>query len=129
MEESGKKVTSGLPLLMVGFVTLGAPDLAILAFLTPKQLGGIGVTSWFVLTFLWMCCLFGLVLYVCKTFLKVSGTKKDRLRYSRRQGMLIASWVVTLGALMSLRQLSVQDVVITGLLIILIELYVRLRWP
>jgi hypothetical protein len=45
-----------------------------------------------------------------------------------RQGLLMACWVTPLLALSSLGQYSLKDAILLGLLLLIIELYVRLRY-
>ena len=73
--------------------------------------------------------LFTIGLYALKSYLRLHSTNVGRLRYSWRQGLLIGAWVVGLLALSSLRQLGVLDAILLGILLIIVEVYVRFRWP
>lgn len=95
----------------------------------PLAIGPAGVTLWFVVLFLAAASLFTLALYGGKTFLHMHGTNVGRLRYSWRQGLLISGWVTGLLALSSLRQLGLWDAILLGLLLGIVEVYVRFRWP
>lgn len=95
----------------------------------PLAIGPAGVTVWFVALFAALASLFTLALYGAKTFLHLHGTSVGRLRYSWRQGLLIGGWFTGLLALSSLRQLGLWDAILLGLLLGIVEVYVRFRWP
>lgn len=98
-------------------------------FTSPLGLGPIGVTLWFVVAFLSMAGLFSLLFYGAKSYLRLHATRAARLRYSRRQGLLVGGWVIGLLALSSLNQLGALDAILLGILLVIVEVYVRLRWP
>lgn len=100
-----------------------------LIFTNPLALGPLGVTIWFLVLFGVVAAAVCLVLYAVKTFLRLHSTGPSRLRYSWRQGMLIGGWVTALLALSSLHQLSTLDGILLALLLGIVEVYVRLRWP
>lgn len=108
-----------------------ATALALLSLLAtnPVTVGPAGVTTWFVVLFVALSCIATLALYFAKTFLRVHPTRANRLRYSWRQGLLVSGWATCLIALSSLRQLGVWDGILLGLLLLIVEGYVRLRWP
>jgi hypothetical protein len=95
----------------------------------PQSVGPAGVTLWFVVLFLSLAAITALALYTAKTFLHLHTTGVSRLRYSWRQGLLIGGCVAGMVALSSLRQLSALDAILLGLLLVIVEVYVRLRWP
>jgi len=68
-------------------------------------------------------------LYAAKTYLRLHSTGAARLRYSWRQGLLVAGWLAGLLALSSLNQLGLLDAILLGILLVIIEVYVRFRWP
>jgi hypothetical protein len=107
----------------------GALLLLSLLMTNPLQLGPIGVTLWFVMLLSVLTALFTLSLFGIKTFLKVHDSGKARLRYSQRQGLLLAGYLTALLALASLQQFNVRDAILLGLLLVIIEVYVRFRWP
>ncbi len=97
---------------------------------TPLALGPIGVTLWFVLLLSSLAATSTVILYVIKTFLHIhEGAMASRLRYSGRQGLLIGGWCVGVLALASLHQFGLRDAILLGLLLGIIEVYVRFRWP
>jgi hypothetical protein len=100
-----------------------------LVFSSPAAIGPVGVTLWFVVLFSSLASLFGLGLYTAKTFLHVHATAVSRLRYSWRQGLLLGGWVSGMIALSSLRQLGALDGILLALLLVIVEVYVRFRWP
>jgi hypothetical protein len=103
----------------------------VLSLLTtnPLAIGPVGVTVWFVALYLSLAAILTLGLYTAKTFLHVHAAGVNRLRYSGRQGLLLASWVAGLLALSSLRQLGPLDAILLGILLVIVEVYVRFRWP
>jgi hypothetical protein len=110
--------------------TVGAVLLALsLVFTTPHMIGPLGVTLWFVLLYMTLANGFGLLLYTIKSYLRVHTLRAQRLRYSQRQGLLLSGLVTGALALSSLKQLSLLDVILLGLILLIIEVYVRFRWP
>jgi hypothetical protein len=100
-----------------------------LVFTSPKALGPLGVTVWFLLCYSSLGAIIALGFYGAKTFLHLHATGAARLRYSLRQGLLISGWVTGVLALSSLRQLGWLDAILLALLLLIVEVYVRLRWP
>ena len=98
-------------------------------FSSPQAIGPLGVTVWFVVFFLALASVATLILYTVKTFLHLHATSASRLRYSWRQGLLIGGWASGMLALSSLRQLGVLDAILLALLLVIVEVYVRFRWP
>ena len=95
----------------------------------PTALGPAGVTMWFLVVFSALASVFTLGFYAAKSYLHLHATSAGRLRYSWRQGALVAGWLVGLGGLSSLRQLGILDAILLGILFVIIEVYVRFRWP
>lgn len=95
----------------------------------PLAIGPVGVTLWFVGLFLAMASVITLGLYAAKTYLRLHSTGSARLRYSWRQGLLVAGWLVGMLSLSSLHQLGPLDVILLGILLVIVEVYVRFRWP
>lgn len=122
-------VLAWLSLLLLGAV--GGSILIGLSLLAtnPLSLGPLGVTLWFLIVLATLAAAVCLVLYVVKWFLHVHATGLSRLRYSWRQGLLVAGWTVSLIALSSLHQLSSLDAILLAILLGIVEMYVRLRWP
>lgn len=115
---------------LIGWAAVGTTLLLLSLFVTnPIKLGPIGVTIWFVMLLSVMFAIFALAFYFAKLFLRLHETHSERLRYSIRQGLLLAFWSVALLALSSLGQYEMKDGILLGLLLLIIELYVRLRYP
>lgn len=100
-----------------------------LMMLTPVVLGPLGVTVWFVIVFLTLASSITLLLYSAKTYLRAHSTGASRLRYSWRQGLLVGGWIAGILSLSSLRQLGFLDAILLALLLVIVEVYVRFRWP
>jgi hypothetical protein len=128
-EMSPVTVLSWLILLIVWSI-VGFSGLILSLLLTnPLALGPAGVTLWFVLLFTSLASVITLGLYLVKWYLKLHSTGVARLRYAWRHGMLIAAWIVGLLALASLRQFGLLDAILLGILLVIVEVYVRFRWP
>jgi hypothetical protein len=122
-------VLSWLVVLIV-WSAVAAVGLVLSLFLTnPQAIGPAGVTAWFLVLYLGLAALAALGFYGLKTYLRLHATNVARLRYSWRQGLLVSTWIVVLLALGSLRQLGVLDAILLGILLVIVEVYVRFRWP
>jgi hypothetical protein len=100
--------------------------LLVLWSTTPASIRPIGVTLWFLVLLVALSAGLAIVLDVAK---RLFGPKKPEGRSfgpSKRQGLLLGIWITVLLALSSLRQLSLRDVLLTGVLVIIMELYLRL---
>ena len=118
-----------LTLLALG-TAIGAVGIVLTMLVTnPAAIGPLGVTLWFVVVFAVMASSLSLVLYGIKTYFHVHATRQQRLRYSLRQGTLVAGWISGMLALGSLGGLGWRDVILLGLAAVIIESYVRFRWP
>jgi hypothetical protein len=95
----------------------------------PGAIGPYGVTFWFIILLTVLSGILTLVLYVVKTALHLHSTSRQRLRYSGRQGLLIGGGVTALIALGSLRQFNLRDALLLSLILLVIELYLRLKRP
>jgi hypothetical protein len=122
-------VLGWLSVLIIWSVVSVATLILSLVFTSPVAIGPAGVTVWFVVLFASLASLACLALYTAKTFLHVHATAVSRLRYSWRQGLLIGGWISGIIALSSLRQLGVLDGILLGILLVIVEVYVRFRWP
>jgi hypothetical protein len=122
-------VLAWLSILVVWAVVSAAGLVVSLVLTNPLVIGPFGVTIWFVTLFLSLSAIFTVILYAAKWFLHVHAAGVSRLRYSWRQGLLIAGWGTGLLALSSLRQLGVLDAILLALFLVIVEVYVRLRWP
>ncbi len=122
---------TGRYLIALGIWTavLGIGLTLSLVVTSPEALGPVGVTIWFIAVLGEATGLVTLLLFGIKTFLRRQSMSAKRLSTSFRQGVLIGGWLTALLALASLRQLGVKDVVLLGLLLLIIEVYVRFRWP
>ncbi len=118
-----------LGLLLAGALLSGVLAGLALLLTNPLQIGPIGVTAWFLLLLVFVTATLTLLLYAAKSFLRVHDNKMARLRYSWRQGLIVAGYLTGLLALSSLQQLSLRDAILLGLLLVIIEVYVRFRWP
>lgn len=107
----------------------GVALIASLLITNPVAIGPVGVTLWFVVLLTEAAVAATLALYGIKTYLHLHATQANRLRYSWRQGWLIGGWAAGLLALNSLQQLGIKDAILLGLLLSIVEVYVRLRWP
>ncbi len=114
---------------MIGSVAAVAGLVLSVIYTNPVTIGPLGVTLWFVLLFLALSCVSTLIIYATKSYLHLHATSAVRLRYSWRQGMLLATWGAGLLSLSSLRQLGLLDAILLGILLVIVEVYVRLRWP
>jgi hypothetical protein len=117
-------------IVLIGWsvVSVGAL-VASLMVTNPLALGPLGVTLWFIVVYLALSALVVLALYAVKGFLHIHSTGAARLRYSQRQGLLIGGWGTGLLALSSLQQLGILDVILLAILLGIVEVYVRFRWP
>lgn len=114
---------------MVTAVAGAALLLLSVIFTSPSALGPIGVTIWFVLLFVSTAAMSTVGLFVSKRYLRWHDSDVARLRYSQRQGLLIAGWLTGCLALSSLKQLGWLDAILLGLILLIVEIYVRFRWP
>jgi hypothetical protein len=120
----------GYLFLLIGWSVVSVATLiGSLVLTNPLAIGPAGVTIWFVILYSALLSVVTVVLYTIKTFLHVHSTGASRLRYSWRQGLLIGGWTTGLIALSSLHQLGILDAILLALLLIIVEVYVRLRWP
>lgn len=122
-------VVGWLSVLVIWTVVSVAGVALSLLMTNPANIGPLGVTVWFVVLFLALSAMFCLALYSAKTFLHLHAAGTNRLRYSWRQGLLLGGWVSGLLALSSLHQLGGWDAILLALLLVIVEVYVRFRWP
>ena len=126
-----RKLSIGHRLLLTAATSLilaAVVGLAVL-FATPAGLGPQGVTLWFLLAFVALSGWLILILYGGKTYLHLHESPQTRWQYSWRQGWLLGAWVTLVAGLSSLRQLTLRDALLLVVLLLLIELYARLRQP
>lgn len=122
-------VVAWLSLLIIWTLTSVSGLVLSVLFTNPIAIGPVGVTVWFLVFLLSLASLLALALYFTKAYLHVHATGVSRLRYSWRQGLLLSGWATGMLALGSLRQLGVLDGILLGLLLLIVEVYVRFRWP
>lgn len=122
--------------MAVSLVLMAAVGTALLVLIaaslmvtSPVKLGAVGVTAWFVVLLAGLCSSLTVLLYLCKSYLQLHGNPPARLRYSLRQAILLSFSAVAALALNSLGQFGWRDGVLILLFAVLVELYVRLRWP
>lgn len=114
---------------LIGWAGVGSILIILSFFVTnPVRLGPIGVTLWFLVLLSVLFAIFSLAIYFIKIYFRLHENHSVRLRYSMRQGLLISFWVTALLALSSLGQYSLKDAILFGLLLLIIEFYVRLRY-
>lgn len=116
-------------MLVIWSVVSAAGLFSSILYTNPAEIGPVGVTAWFVIFLSCAAAISTLCLYLSKAFLHVHATGVSRLRYSWRQGLLIGGWVTGLLALSSLHQLTIPDGILLALLLVIVEIYVRFRWP
>jgi hypothetical protein len=98
-------------------------------FTSPVALGPAGVTLWFLVFYIALAGLLTLGLFAVKSYMHVHVTAVVRLRYAQRQALLVSGMVTGILALSSLQQLAWLDVILLGLILLVVEVYVRFRWP
>lgn len=114
---------------LIGWAGAGSVLILLSLFVTnPAKLGPVGVTIWFIVLLSVLFAVLSLGLYFAKIFLKLHENHSTRLRYSMRQGLLLSFWITALLALSSLGQYGPKDAILLGLLLLIIEFYVRLRY-
>lgn len=122
-------VTAYLILLGLWSVVSTAGLVLSLVATNPLALGPLGVTLWFIVLFLSLSSTATLFFYAVKTYLRLHPTGAGRLRYSWRQGLLAGGWLAGMLSLSSLHQLGLLDGILLALLLVIVEVYVRFRWP
>ena len=118
-----------LSLLIIAAVVGNLALLFSVLLTNPSGIGPVGVTVWFVVFLMTVAADLALLLYGIKVYLKLHQMGSSRLRYSWRQGLLLSGWITGILALSSLRQINLRDAILLGLLLVIVEVYVRLRWP
>jgi cobalamin synthase len=108
-------------------VALGACALVMLIATSPQRIGPFGVTVWFI--FLWVALSGGIAVLVRMIWPARGAAEgnQERRNASKRQGALIAGWIVVNLALSSLGQLTIRDILLSLILLVLVEIYFNLR--
>ena len=122
-------VVGWLGILIVWAVVSAAGLVLSVTLTNPATIGPVGVTIFFLVLLCFLASAACILLYTAKTFLRIHAAAPNRLRYSWRQGLLIGGWVTGLLALSTLRQLGALDAILLALLLLIVEVYVRFRWP
>jgi glycopeptide antibiotics resistance protein len=95
---------------------------------SPKQLGPVGVTIWFLAFFVSVLSLVSLIDFIWRLR---KTSQRDRAihhwKESLRFGLLVSFCVSVLLGLLSLRSLTIRDMILFILTVVLIELYFRTR--
>jgi hypothetical protein len=124
-----RNLSTASSLVLTGLAGILLTIVAMVGLLltSPETLGPRGVTLWFILLAGALGCLLTLAFYAGKRYFRFHTTPQLRWRYSLRQGFLVSSLTVVLLALSSLGQLTLRDGLLLVSLVLLFELYVRLR--
>lgn len=122
-------IAAWLRLMHLVSVLGGLLMILVMLLWSPSDLGPFGVTLWFLAALVVMSAVLGSGLYWLKGYFQVHESRLGRLRASVRQGLLLAGLVTVSLAFSSLGQLSWLDVVLFGTVLLIIEFYVRYRWP
>jgi hypothetical protein len=119
-----------LTLIWIVAIAATVVDVGLMLLTNPTAIGPLGATAWFLVFFL------GLLVWLTLAFYWLAGKfdsptkmspKKNRLFPAWRRGLLGALWVTIVVGLSSLQQLSLRDVLLTGILIALTEVYFRAK--
>lgn len=126
----GLNITTGGYMTVLAGTTAASCGLLLLSLFvtTPHRLGAIGVTAWFVLLLFALTSGFTLLLFGTKCLLRLHGSDASRFAASLRQALLLGLWFTCLLALGSLSQLSLRDVILLGMILLVAEVYIRLRY-
>ncbi len=124
-----RKPIVGIFVVEIAALTVSSSVIVYLVVSTsPKQLGPVGVTIWFLAFFV---ALLSLVSLVAFTWRIRKTSQRDRAIYhwkeSLRFGLLVSFCGSVLLGLMSLKSLTIRDMILFILTVVLIELYFRTR--
>lgn len=102
--------------------------LIVMVATNPADLGPFLVTGWFIVLFVALAGWCSLAILHIQKLAAREGTRESKLRSSAlRRGAILAAWPISLLALSSLGQLSMRDVILSAILLLLIELYLRAK--
>lgn len=114
--------------IILATILSGSIVLLSLFISSPRQIGPVGVTLWFVVGFIFLGGVLALGNYYYK---KGKIDNKSQLnvifKNSIRGGYLLSALLIILLALQSLRMLTIGDTVLFVLTILIVELYFRTR--
>lgn len=112
---------------VLGGATTALCVLAVLST-TPLSIGPLGVTLWFLALMVALSCWFALLaLWIARRSSDHSELGPKAISDSRRRGLFVGGFITILLALSSLRQLSLRDALLLGLILLLIEFYLVAR--
>lgn len=95
---------------------------------TPTAAGPFLVTGWFIVTLIALTGWFTLAFYgLSRKFGASTGMSSVQLKVALRRGFLLGLWLVLLMGMSSLGQLGMRDVVLSAILLVLVELYLRAK--
>lgn len=105
---------------------------AVLGYLigatSPKQLGPVGVTIWFLFFFVFAASLISMIFYIWRMRKQTWREKHNQcLKDGLRVGLLSSLCLTLLIGLMSLKSLTIRDMILFILTVVIIELYFRTR--
>jgi len=128
MKEMLNRSNFKLAALMLALLGTGIVILISMLTTTPKTIGPSGVTFWFIALLVFLSSLLALLLVGIKTRFRKGRQQMNRtVNGSFRTGFLLSLGLVTFLALRSLGTLGVKDVILLGLVLLLIEFYLRTR--
>lgn len=93
---------------------------------TPAALKPAGVTFWFLIVLVALSSGLAVIIDVLKRLIGPKKPQGRAFKPSLRQGILLGVWLTIMLALASLRQFSIRDALLIGLLFAIIEFYLRL---
>lgn len=125
------KDTNRLTLLISLNLCVGLLAWSVIFFLTaattPREIGALGVTIWFVAVLCGMITLTSLIRYVIKARKITSDKKLTTFRNIWRTSCLVGLFITIGLAMQSLRMLNLGDILLFLMTIAIIELYFRTR--
>lgn len=114
-------------MFLVGIVGTGLVA-ASLFLTTPKSIGPLGVTLWFIILLASLASLLACGLFRIKQRSpRVQNTEEKLLQNSWRQGWIIAGAAVAILALSSLKQLTLRDAGLIIVIMVAVEIFLRSR--
>ena len=116
---------------LVGMSVLGAAALAVallaMVAVSPSQLGPLGVTGWFLVVFVGLSALAGVVADLTVGRLQPRRNSRQRLFDAGRRGLMIGGFITISLGLNSLQQLNWRAILILAVLLGLVEFYTVAR--
>ena len=125
------KDTNRLTLLLSLSLSVAILSGSIVLFLTtatsPRDIGGLGVTAWFIGLFALSSTSLTLVRYLISTGRTTSDKKLALYRHCLRSSLVIGLFISVSLAMQSLRMLNLGDILLFLMTIAIIELYFRTK--